>query len=138
MDEQLKGLKKAMNLHSFRHVQFNDQQRQIINEKIEQLKEEEITQVILTLLTQSKTGSELAQLLHVRGIKSINNNEGIIYTVLHSEELRGTVESYWSEEGEKYYILSSKGLKILQKEQKLKKGRLSLKELFSEVTQYES
>ena len=53
-------------------------------------------------------------LLHVKGIKSIVDNEGMIYTILHKEELLGTLESYWSKTGEKYYKLTNKGLKIVQ------------------------
>ncbi|WP_421663779.1 PadR family transcriptional regulator [Lysinibacillus telephonicus] len=135
MDERLKGLKKAMNNHTFRQVKFTDAHRQKINEQIEQLEDQDVTKFILSLLTQERTGSELTQLLHVRGIKTIINNEGIVYTILHAQEQQGIIESYWTEDDEKYYKLTNKGMKILQKKKVQKSSRdISLKQLFNEVT----
>ena len=96
MDERLKGLKKAMKNHTFQNVQFSEQHRQKVHTKMEQLQDVDLTPAILALLTEQRSGSELAQLLHVKGIKSIVDNEGMIYTILHKEELLGTLESYWS------------------------------------------
>ena len=133
MDERLKGLKKAMKNNTFQHVHFQDAHRKNINERIEHLCQDDITPVILPLLTQKKTGSNITQLLHARGIKSIVNNEGVVYTILHTQEQLGTVESSWSENGEKYYKLTNKGLTMLQKEELQRKDRFSLKHLFQEV-----
>ncbi|MCM3388803.1 helix-turn-helix transcriptional regulator [Ureibacillus chungkukjangi] len=135
MEERLKGLKKAMNTHTFRQVKFTDEHRQKVNQQIEEI---DLSGIIFPLLTQSKTGFELTQLLHVRGIKSILNNEGAIYTTLHEEELQGMLESYWSDEGEKHYTLTKKGLKVLQKQQLAKRRENSLKQLFNEVTPNEN
>lgn len=132
MDERLKGLKKAMKNHTFQNVQFSEQNRQKVHTKMEQLQDVDLTPAILSLLTEQRSGSELAQLLHVKGIKSIVDNEGMIYTILHKEELLGTLESYWSKTGEKYYKLTSKGLKIVQMKEQKKTG-FSLKQLFQEV-----
>lgn len=138
MEERLKRLKKAMNNHAFRQVKFTDTHRQKINEQIKQLQDEDLSRVILSLLTQAKTGLELTQLLHVRGIKSIINNEGIVYTTLHAQEQQGNLESYWTEEEEKYYKLTKKGLKVLQKQQLQESRGKSLKQLFDEVTPNEN
>ncbi|KGR75647.1 helix-turn-helix transcriptional regulator [Ureibacillus sinduriensis] len=138
MEERLKRVKKAMNTHTFGQVKFTDAHHQKINERIEQLQDADITNVILSLLTGEKTGSELTQLLHVRGIKSILNNEGIIYTTLHTQEQQGTLESYWSEEDEKYYKLTKKGLKLLQKQQLRVNQENALKDLLNEVTPNEN
>lgn len=132
MDERLKRLKKAMKNNTFQHVQFKEAQREKINESIEQI-HTDLTPLILTLLTQRKTGSDLSLLLHARGIKSIVNNEGIIYTHLHTQEHLGYVKSYWEEDGEKYYELTNKGLNLIQKEQLQLKNRYSLKDLFQEL-----
>ena len=138
MEERLKGLKKAMNNHTFRQVKFTDAHRQKVNEQIEQLQDEDLWRVILSLLTQEKTGLELTQLLHVRGVKSIINNEGVIYTTLHAQEQQGNLESYWTVEEEKYYKLTKRGLKILQKQQLQESRGNSLKQLFNEVTPNEN
>lgn len=129
MDERLKRLKKAMKNNTFQHVQFKEAQREKINESIEHI-HTDLTPLILTLLIQRKTGSDLSLLLHARGIKSIVNNEGIIYTHLHTQEHLGYVKSYWEEDGEKYYELTNKGLNLIQKEQLQLKNRYSLKDLF--------
>ena len=138
MEERLKGLKKAMTTHTFRQVKFTDEHRQKVNQQIEQIEEVNLSSIILPLLTQSKTGFELTQLLHVRGIKSILNNEGAIYTTLHEQEQQGMVESYWSKEDEKYYKLTKKGLRVLQKQELAKRRENSLKQLFNEVTPNEN
>jgi len=134
MEERLKRLKNAMNNHTFRQVEFTDIHRQKINQQIEQLQEEDVSKVLLSLLNQAKTGSELIQLLHIRGINGILNNEGTVFTILHEQEQQGVLESYWSENNEKYYKLTKKGQKILQKTMLPKtSGELSVKQLFHEV-----
>lgn len=123
MDERLKGLKKAMDNHTFQGIKFSDEHKKKITQQIEQ-QQEDVTENILSLLTQAKTGSELTQLLHLRGVKSIVNNEGCVYTILHTQELLGIIESYWVE-GEKFYQLTNKGLKLVNKTERQKSGRLS-------------
>ncbi|MDI7742689.1 helix-turn-helix transcriptional regulator [Lysinibacillus fusiformis] len=138
MEERLKGLKKAMNNRTFRQVKFTDAHRQKVNEQIEQLQDEDLWRVILSFLTQEKTGLELTQLLHIRGVKSIINNEGVVYTTLHAQEQQGNLESYWTVEEEKYYKLTKRGLKILQKQQLQESRGNSLQQLFNEVTPNEN
>lgn len=130
MEERLKGLKKAMKDTTFAHLQFSEEHRQKVNNQISPAA---LTEVILPLLVESKTGSELAELLHVRGEKSIRSNEGAIYTSLHQAEQNGELESFWNE-GEKYYRLSKKGQKRLQKKYPNLATRFSLRQLFHEVT----
>lgn len=132
MEERLKGLKKAMKNNTFEHLQFSESHRQKVNDQINQISPAALTEVILPLLVESKTGSELAELLHVRGEKSIRSNEGAIYTSLHQAEQNGELESFW-DEGEKYYRLSKKGQKLLQKKQPSPATRFSLRRLFHEV-----
>ncbi|MER2238011.1 MAG: helix-turn-helix transcriptional regulator [Psychrobacillus sp.] len=138
MEERLKGLKKAMNNRTFRQVKFTDAHRQKVNEQIEQLQDEDLWRVILSFLTQEKTGLELTQLLHIRGVKSIINNEGVVYTTLHAQEQQGNLESYWTVEEEKYYKLTKRGLKILQEQQLQESRGNPLKQLFNEVTPNEN
>ena len=132
MEERLKGLKKALKNNTFEHLQFSEAHRQKVNDQINQISPAALIEVILPLLVESKTGSELAELLHVRGEKSIQSNEGSIYSSLHQAEQNGELESFWNE-GEKYYRLSKKGQKLLQKEQPSSATRFSLRQLFHEV-----
>ena len=133
MEERLKGLKKAMKNTTFEHLQFSEVHRQKVNDQIKQLSPAALTEEILPLLVESKTGSELVELLHVRGEKSIRCNEGAVYTALHLAEQNGELESFWTE-GEKYYRLSKKGHKLLQKKHTSTATRFSLRQLFHEVT----
>lgn len=132
MEERLKGLKKAMENTKFEHLQFSEVHRQKVNDQIKQISPVALTEEILPLLVESKTGSELAELLHIRGEKSIRFNEGTIYTSLHQAEQNGELESFWTE-GEKYYRLSKKGQKLLQKKHPSTATRFSLRQLFHEV-----
>ena len=132
MEERLKGLKKAMKNTTFEHLQFSEVHRQKVNDQIKQISPAALKEVILPLLVEYKTGSELAELLHVRGQKSIQSNEGTIYTSLHLAEQNDELESFWIE-GEKYYRLSKKGQKLLQKKQPSPATSFSLRQLFHEV-----
>lgn len=133
MEERMKGLKKAMKSTTFEHLQFSKVHRKKISDQIKQISPVDLKEVIFPLLVESKTGSELAELLHIRGEKSIQSNEGSIYSSLHQAEQNGELESFWSE-GEKYYRLSKKGQKLLQKKQPSTATRFSIRQLFHEVT----
>ena len=133
MEERLKGLKKAMKNTTFEHLQFSEVHRQKVSDQIKQISPVALTEEILPLLVESKTGSELAELLHIRGEKSIRFNEGAVYTSLHLAEQNGALESFWTE-GDKYYRLSKKGHKLLQKKHSSTATRFSLRQLFHEVT----
>lgn len=110
----LNNLRKSMKKTTFKGLEFTDQHRQAVQEKIEQLVSiENLRQVVLQLLIQQKTGYELTQLLHVRAMKGLEKNEGVLYVLLHQLEQEGLIYAHWSDEGEKFYVLSDKGKKSL-------------------------
>lgn len=110
----LNNLRKSMKKTTFKGLEFTDLHRQAVQEKIEQfVSVEDLRQVVLQLLTQQKTGYELTQLLHSRGLKGIEKNEGVLYVLLHQLEQDGQICAFWSDEGEKYYVLSKQGEKSL-------------------------
>ena len=88
------------------------------------LKKIELKKIILSLLFEAKSGIEITQLLHVRGIQDVVNNEGMIYSILHEQESSGFVLANWTE-GVKRYELTKTGKKQLQQEGQIK---LTLKE----------
>lgn len=99
---------------TFKELEFTDQHRQAVQEKIEQLSlVEDLQLVVLHLLTQQKTGFDLTQILHARGMKGLESNEGALYVLLHQLEQEGQICAHWSDDGEKYYVLSDKGKKSL-------------------------
>ncbi|MEO4052259.1 PadR family transcriptional regulator [Solibacillus sp. CAU 1738] len=120
MDDRLKNLRKSIEKTTFKNLQFSDAHRQLVHKKIEQLQSEEenVKLSILQLLKEEKTGYELTQLLHARGMKHIANNEGQVYTLLHELELSQTIQGRWTLDGNKYYQLMEKGFKVLQNEKK--------------------
>ena len=134
MDERLKNLKRAMKNNTFSHVEFTEEQRGSILEKMQP----DIEPEMFALLTERKTATELIQLLHVKGIQAIWKNEGLIFEKLHEAEADGIVEGIWSECGEKSYRLTKKGLKKYVGQAETVRDSWSLKQLFHEVTTYES
>ena len=110
----LNNLRKSMKKTTFKELEFKDHHRQAVRQKIEQLVSvEDLRLVVLQLLTQQKTGYELTQLLHARGMKGLESNEGTLYILLHQLEQEGQLYAYWSDEGEKVYVLSKQGEKSL-------------------------
>ena len=131
MDEKLKHLKQAMKNHTFKQVQFTEQHRLNVMKATNQ---KEITvDMILPLLTDARTGYELVQLLHVKGVEMIELNEGSIYTLLHQLEQQGLILAEWAQDGYKYYCLTKKGKKLVQKQAKSEMNRYTLKNLLQEV-----
>ncbi|MEW4236305.1 PadR family transcriptional regulator [Bacillus thuringiensis] len=120
MEDRLKGLRKSMENTTFKHLSFSDQHRKRVREKINASneKEEDISLVILQLLSNEKTGYELSQLLRGRGIRKFEGNEGFLYTVLHRLEQNRFIQSSWDHAGAKYYQLNDKGRKMLRKAEK--------------------
>ncbi|TKH14993.1 PadR family transcriptional regulator [Bacillus wiedmannii] len=120
MEDRLKGLRKSMENTTFKHLSFSDQHRKRVREKINASheKEEDISLVIVQLLSNEKTGYELSQLLRGRGIRKFEGNEGFLYTVLHRLEQNRFIQSSWDHEGAKYYQLNDKGRKMLRKAEK--------------------
>ncbi len=113
MDERLKGLKKAMQTTTFKDLSFTEQHKQAVQQQVST--ELALTE-LLALLTTPKTGIALTETLHQKGVTAIQLNEGLVYTLLHEAELKGYLEGYWSA-CEKYYQLTKKGLKVVQKQQ---------------------
>ena len=121
MEERLKNLKKAMDQTVFHKVEFTKEQQQHVHKQLETLP---LKQTILSMLAEAKSGVELTQLLHVRKVEQIVDNEGLIYTLLHEAEAQGFLCSSWKD-GVKYYQLSKLGKKQLQQKSSVK---LSMKE----------
>ncbi|GKV70526.1 hypothetical protein NCCP2716_30240 [Sporosarcina sp. NCCP-2716] len=112
MEDRLRQLKKSMNRTLFKHTEFTEAHQEKIHR---QLHEEHITEIILSLLTNPKSGMELTHLLHARGIQMILDNEGIVYTVLHDAEQRGWLAAIWRND-RKYYQLTKLGTKVFFQE----------------------
>ena len=121
MDDRLKNLKKAMDRTAFFSTKFTEQHKENVQR---QLNMDELKRLILSLLFEAKSGIEITQLLHVRGIQDVINNEGIIYSILHEQESNGFVLANWTD-GVKRYELTKTGKKQLQQERQIK---LTLKE----------
>lgn len=132
MEDRLKNLKKAMDQTSFANVAFTDKLRKEIHKKIsgQEEKEEDIFLAILQLLVTEKTGYELVKLIQGRGIKTFDENEGALYTILHRLEQFGYLQSNWDDKEAKYYRTTDKGKKLLRKAEKSQtKKQFALKEL---------
>lgn len=133
MENRLKNLKKSLDQTTFLQLNFTEQHRKKIHEKINKQTEteEDILLAVMQLLTQEKTGFELAKLLRGRGIQKFEDNEGFLYTLIHRLEQTGCLQSSWElESGAKYYQITDKGRKILQtSEKRHPKKRRALKEL---------
>lgn len=121
MDERLKNLKKAMDRTAFSSTKFTEQHKENVQR---QLNSDELKTIILSLLFEAKSGIEITQLLHVRGVRDVVNNEGMIYSILHEQESDGFVIVNWTD-GVKRYELTKSGKKQLQQDGRIK---LTLKE----------
>lgn len=133
MEDRIKGLRIAMNKHTFNQLEFTEQLQKNINEKInkQETKEEEVVFAIMNLLSQEKSGYELANSIRSRGIRNFEDNDGFLYSMLHRLENVGYLQSRWDETEIKYYLLTEKGRKILRKlEKKQARIRFVLNELY--------
>lgn len=123
MEERLKSFKKAVDQTVFTKVEFRPKHRQQVHKQLQVLS---LQQTILSMLTESKSGTEITQMLHVRGVEQIVHNEGMIYSILHEAEQHGWLSARW-ESGVKYYQLTKLGKKQLLQDNAHE--NLSLKEL---------
>lgn len=130
MDDRLKNLKKAMNNSIFSKVEFTATHQKHVHQL---LNESHLEQQILSLLMDRKSGIELTQLLHAKGVQEIFNNEGVIYTILHEQENKGHIISQWDDAEEKYYQLTKSGLKWLRSQNREKKTHFAGKQQLLEV-----
>ena len=112
MEERLKNLKKALNQTAFKKVVFTNEHQKNIHKQLQVIP---LKQMILSMLSEAKSGVELTQLLHVRGVEQIVENEGLIYSILHEAEQQGWLRASWMD-GVKYYQLTSLGKKQVQKD----------------------
>lgn len=132
MEDRLKNLKKSMDQSTFAQLNFTQQLQKDIREKIKKQDEndEDVLLAVMQLLVHEKTGFELATLLRGRGIRKFEDHEGFLYILLHRLEQNQWIQAAWKESEAKYYILTDKGKKVLQKSaKKQKKKRLALREL---------
>jgi hypothetical protein len=132
MEDRLKRLRKSMEKTAFNQLNFTEQHRKDIREKINRLNEsdEDILLAVMQLLVHEKTGYELAKHLRGRGIRKFEDNEGFLYTLLHRLEQINCLQSRWDGTEAKHYRLTDKGRKILRKaENRRTKKRYVLKEL---------
>ncbi|MFK9093669.1 PadR family transcriptional regulator [Bacillus salipaludis] len=132
MEDRLKNLKKSMDRTVFTQLNFTDQHRKDIRDKIKQQdeNEEDVLLAVMQLLVQEKNGFELVKLLRGRGVRKFEDNEGFLYILLHRLEQNQWIHSTWKESKEKNYRLTDKGKKILQKASKKQtKYRFALNEL---------
>lgn len=130
MDDRLKNLKKAMNESVFSKVEFTATHQRRVQQ---QLNDSQLEQRILSLLVDKKSGIELTQLLHVKGVQEIFNNEGVIYSILHEQESKGHIISQWDDAGMKCYQLTNRGLKWLRSQNREKKTLFARKQQLLEV-----
>ncbi|MER1959136.1 MAG: helix-turn-helix transcriptional regulator [Solibacillus sp.] len=112
MEERLKNLKKAMNQTAFKKLAFTTEHEQNIRKQLQPLP---LKQLLLSMLIEAKSGIELTQLLHVRGIEQIVDNEGSVYALLHEAEQQGWLKVSWVQ-GMKYYQLTKLGKNQLQQD----------------------
>lgn len=114
MEDRLKQLKKSLGQTAFGQANFSKapQVRQ-------QIKKETLQQTVLQLLLTPKSGVELTALLHMRGQKDIEHNEGLLYVVLHEAEQQQWIQATW--QGDiKYYVITSLGKQRLHEEERRK------------------
>ncbi|QED46901.1 PadR family transcriptional regulator [Cytobacillus dafuensis] len=115
MEERLKRLRQAMKNNTFHSLSFTEAHEKQVLKKIDnEERDEEILSAVLQLFVHEKSGYELAQLLRVRGIKSFENNEGFLYTLIHQLERKNYLHTRWDESGVKLYKLNKNGRKLLQ------------------------
>ena len=132
MEERLKNLKKSMKTTCFSQLEFTEDDRNQIHKKIEKEVEDDemILLAVLQLLLEEKTGHDVAKQLRSRGILKFEDEEGLLYTVLHALEQKNYLIVRWRSDYSKMYKLTSKGRKVLKKmETKRVRGVLKLSNL---------
>lgn len=118
MDKQLQHLKKSKTMNNLR---FNETMRKHVHATI---RATDVMHQILPLLTGPKTGSHITELLYVKNIEAIIQNEGLIYIALHEGQQQELIQAAWQNE-EKYYRLTKKGKAMLSSKANKTVGILS-------------
>lgn len=111
MEDKLRNLKQSMKNSVFKDLAFSEKHQETIRRRT---KQENVLEAILQLLATEKTGIELVQLLRARRITRFEEQEGMLYTMLHQLEQDSLLTSRWEEQA-KYYVLTQKGRKWLKK-----------------------
>jgi DNA-binding PadR family transcriptional regulator len=135
MEDRLNKLRKSMEKSTFKELSFSEKMRNEIHKQINRPDESDdvIMVAILQLLFHEKTGYEMTGLLRSRGFKKFEDNEGYLYTMLHTLEQKRLITSCWNEEGAKFYQIIDKGKKYLRKQEKESpSGRIAIKGLLEE------
>ena len=135
MEDRLSNLRKSMEKSAFKELNFSEKMRKEIHKQINMPDENDelITLAILQLLLHEKTGYELTGLLRSRGLKKFEDNEGSLYTMLHTLEQKCLIGSCWNEEGAKYYQITDKGRKYARRlEKNTVSGTIAIKGLLEE------
>ncbi|MCA0987250.1 PadR family transcriptional regulator [Guptibacillus algicola] len=122
MENRLKNLKKSMTNTSFRELEFTENHRLDVHKRIRQEEEDEdaILVAILQLLSEEKSGYDVAKQLRGRGIEKFEDNEGLLYTMLHTLEQKQYLSVRWIEESIKLYHITKKGKRVVEKLEKSK------------------
>lgn len=135
MEDRLSKLRKSMEKSAFKELNFSEKMRAEIHKQINMSDEndDQITLAILQLLSHEKTGYELSGLLRSRGLKKFEDNEGSLYSMLHTLEQKRLISSCWNEEGAKYYQITDKGRKFARRlEKNTVSGTIAIKGLLEE------
>jgi DNA-binding PadR family transcriptional regulator len=110
LENRLRNLKQSMKKSVFKDLVFTEKHQDAVRRNT---KQEAVFEVVLQLLVSEKTGMELVQLFRARNVTSFNEQEGLIYTILHQLEKEDLISSRWNQY--KYYVLNQKGLKTIKK-----------------------
>lgn len=135
MENRLNKLRNYMEKSTFKELNFSEKMRKEIHRQINMHDESDdvITLAILQLLLHEKTGYELTGLIRSRGFKKFEDNEGSLYTMLHTLEQKRLIASSWNEDGTKFYQIIDRGRKYLHKlEKNSPAGRIVIKGLLEE------
>ncbi|WP_226669779.1 PadR family transcriptional regulator [Metabacillus litoralis] len=134
MEDQLKQFQQAMKKTVLQELNFTEEHKKSIRQKIKQSQtttEEDVLLSLFQLLKQKRSGFELSRLMRARGIERFENEEGLLYMSLHKFEQKGYLNTYWEEHDVKLYELNNNGLKLLKKlENKSNVTVYFLKEIF--------
>lgn len=132
MENRLRNLKQSMKKSVLKDLVFTEKHQEAIRRNT---KQENVFEAILQLLVTEKTGIELVKLLRARNITKFEEQEGLIYTMLHQLEQEDLLASRWDEQQLKHYMLNQKGLKALKK---LEGKRMTNRPLIERLVEGES
>ncbi|HHY21729.1 MAG TPA: hypothetical protein GX525_07570 [Bacilli bacterium] len=131
MNEQLKQLKEAFDSTYFHKVQLSkDRKKQIkriVREKIAFSYEADVVEeVLLAIKNKALSGFDILKALRLSNRNRFENSEGELYAYLHYLEQERMLIGHWIDvdgSKSKYYSLSTKGIKYLNKLQKVTKSK---------------